>query len=277
MGSFAGHLLPGLGFIVLAVKWLYSICKSNISSSTHERQSKSRLLSPPREFVSQSIKYHQTFAQRTGSRQPGDSLLIISISSIGIIGELITGFDHGIFTHYGNMQHITMYSGYLVSAITSLLCHYKLPGVPKGLDYMTIALAVFIEGLLFTFHLHGRTPLDVIVHQFLVIVLVVSFFIIVIEWKYMNNVLVSVFRIYLVFLQGTWFIQVGFILYNPIPGSIPWADHDHGQIMIVTCIFCLHILFNFILIFSIYIITFRFDSIITSRSYKELPTQDIES
>lgn len=40
------------------------------------------------------------------------------------------------------------------------------------------------------------------------------------------------------------FYQVGFILYNPLPGAVAWKDHDHGQIMIVTSLFCFHLAAN---------------------------------
>ena len=275
MGSFVGHLLPGLLYIGLGIQWFYSLCMSHFSCP-HERQSKNRLLSPPSE-LSQSINYHQTISQRTSTKQPIEALSLIFLLTIGVLGEFITGFEHGTFTHYSNLQHITMYVAWIIATISSLLCHYKVTGVPKGFDYLTFALALFIEGLLFTFHLHGRSPLDIIVHQFLIIVIVVSFFTILLEWKHMNSQLATIFRIYLAVLQGSWFIQVGFILYNPIPGSIPWADHDHGQLMIATCIFCLHILFDFMAVFAVYIFTYRFDPIMAFASYKELPIQDILS
>ena len=43
-------------------------------------------------------------------------------------------------------------------------------------------------------------------------------------------------------LQGTWFIQIGFLLYNPIPGSIPWNGNEPESVMKVTLIFAWHMI-----------------------------------
>ena len=43
-------------------------------------------------------------------------------------------------------------------------------------------------------------------------------------------------------LQGTWFIQIGFLLYNPIPGSIPWNGDEPESVMKVTLIFAWHMI-----------------------------------
>jgi Family of unknown function (DUF716) len=34
---------------------------------------------------------------------------------------------------------------------------------------------------------------------------------------------------------------VGFILYKPLPGSKPWDQEDHDQIMVITLMFAWHI------------------------------------
>ena len=42
------------------------------------------------------------------------------------------------------------------------------------------------------------------------------------------------------YAQGTWFWQAGFILYNPLPGAVPWRADDHDQLMVVTMMFAWH-------------------------------------
>lgn len=46
-------------------------------------------------------------------------------------------------------------------------------------------------------------------------------------------------RTYFTFLQGTWFCQVGFILYPP-RWMFHWDKDDHEQMMIVTVIYSWH-------------------------------------
>ena len=36
--------------------------------------------------------------------------------------------------------------------------------------------------------------------------------------------------------------QIGFILYNPMAGAVPWSDHDHNQMMLVTSFFVMHMI-----------------------------------
>ena len=72
----------------------------------------------------------------------------------------------------------------------------------------SVLVAVFVEGLLFAFHLHGRSALDIHVHQLLIITIAITFVSVVNEWKHRNNVLAVVFRSLCFLIQGTWFIQV---------------------------------------------------------------------
>lgn len=56
------------------------------------------------------------------------------------------------------------------------------------------------------------------------------------EARYRENVTIALARTYFTLLQGTWFFQVGFILYPP--GSMArWDMEDHEQMMIVTMIY----------------------------------------
>lgn len=278
MGSFSGHLFPGLVFIFQSLKWLYYLCSRDTRYHSSKRHG-------GRDERNGEIVYNchvTTFIGRTRTPQPSDSLHMIILTVIGMIGEFITGFQNGSFAHYGNIQHITMYASFALASVAALLCDQEIPGVPDGLDYVTFIIALFIEALLFTYHLHGRTPLDVTVHQFLIILLAVSIAIVLIEWHFNNKILPSILRIYVTLLQGTWFIQVAFILYNPLPSATQWIQHDHAHIILVTCIFCLHLLFAFIFVFGVFICSCSVNhshpchSSPTS-SYRQLPTNDVES
>lgn len=48
------------------------------------------------------------------------------------------------------------------TGVVDLLYFYKV-NLPPNLDYASAFIAYCIEGLLFAYHLHGRTPLDVMV------------------------------------------------------------------------------------------------------------------
>ncbi|RWS24978.1 transmembrane protein 45B-like protein [Leptotrombidium deliense] len=229
MGSFLGHIVPGTFFIIFGLRWLYL---------TIDRYFK--LIS--KHHYSKAVTYRctATFPFSCCPNKPGEGYLKIISCAIGMTAEIVTAFDNGKFTSMGNTQHSTMYFFFGLNGVVDVLLFYGMP-VPQGSDYLTMALACFIEGLLFYFHLHGRTMLDILVHQLLLVAIIASFFACLIEWKYRNNVLSILFRSSAALLQGTWFYQVGFILYNPIPGAEKWEPENHSQIMLVTAIFCWHI------------------------------------
>ncbi|XP_074655506.1 transmembrane protein 45B-like [Tubulanus polymorphus] len=160
--------------------------------------------------------------------------------------NLSTGRDHE-----GNGQHITMYGGFIICGILDILVHYKIRFVPKNADYLASALAFAIELILFKFHLHGRSRLDIQIHTLLVYIVALNVITILAEMRYPNSVIAGLARAFFVILQGTWFYQVAFILYNPIPGAEPWDGENHEQMMITTIIFGWHMLIILIAMITI--------------------------
>ena len=70
-----------------------------------------------------------------------------------------------------------------------------------------------VEGLLLAFHLKG-SDLEVTAHKILVITIAMSAIIMFEEIGRKSSVLLTIGRSLLVILQGTWFIQIGLILYK---------------------------------------------------------------
>ena len=66
----------------------------------------------------------------------------------------------------GNIQHITMYSGFVLGAIIEILMHYRFE-MPKMLDFVCGMIGFSVEAFLFYFHLHARELIDVHVHVLL--------------------------------------------------------------------------------------------------------------
>ena len=152
--------------------------------------------------------------------------------------------------YQNNLQHTTMILMFGLNAVMDILLHYNFP-VPPNSDYITMALAVASEGLLFKFHLHGRTDLDVLVHTLLVYTLLVSTITVLVEMKFRHSIMAALSRAYFTLVQGTWFWQTGWILYPPFPWSFVWDEENHGQIMVATTIFIWHLAINFMIIIGI--------------------------
>lgn len=167
-------------------------------------------------------------------------------------GEFCTGFDNGKWEHWGNAQHITMFFFFGLNGVVDL-CTHKQWDVPHNLDYVSAALAFAVEGFLFFYHLHGRSHMDIMVvnykfptkyctnflklwfslfsfqvHMFLVYAIAACMISTLAEMVQPTNVLPALCRTFFTFLQGTWFYQVGFILYPPFGEK--WDQDDHTQV-----------------------------------------------
>jgi len=126
-----------------------------------------------------------------------------------------------------------------MSGVVDILVHHRAP-LPQDIQYFVGCLAFIVEAVLFMFHLHGRTEMDVLIHTLLVYVVYANVVAVVLEIRYRHSITVALARAYGVLLQGTWFWQAGFLLYNPLPGAVAWRGDDHDQMMVVTMIFAWH-------------------------------------
>ena len=132
--------------------------------------------------------------------------------------------------------------------------------------------AVTVEWLLFANHLHGMPPLEVLVRTMPLIVQVTSakfkiensmrlfsqvhtllgyvikfgiFMGFLMIWKKSHILSVLGFA-YMLLLQGTWFWQVGFILFAPWKST--WNKESHEHMTYATVVFIAHVFFDAILI-----------------------------
>lgn len=224
-----GHVLPGSFFASFALWWTYNVFLRYHSCKRATAQGGAGAKTP---YISTC-----TFPCRCLTRLPVESSLKVVLVIIGMTGELVTAFKDGHFAHLGNAQHMTMYFFFGLNGFVEILMHYRAP-VPPALDYVSGALAFCMEGVLFLYHLHGRTPMDIQLHMLLVYVVAGNIISVILEMYYRRSVMPALMRCYFTMLQGTWFIQAGFILYPPVGST--WDENDHGQMMIVTNIFCWH-------------------------------------
>ncbi|KAI9552099.1 hypothetical protein GHT06_022436 [Daphnia sinensis] len=238
MGTLLGHMLPGSFFILFAIWWLISISR---------RYYRSRLSRHGEDYRSSTM-----YTSSCLPRVPIEGILKIVATSIGIIGETATGFENGRWTHWGNAQHISMFLFFGFTGVVDVLYFYKVD-IPPNLDYAAACLAFGIEGFLFGNHLHGRSHMDVMVHMYLFYVIIACVICVALEARYRENVTVALARTYFTFLQGTWFYQIGFILYPP--GKMAhWDQEDHDQMMIITMIFSWHCAIVAVIMFFVVLI-----------------------
>ncbi|XP_071114076.1 transmembrane protein 45B-like [Haliotis cracherodii] len=237
MGTFGGHALPGSFFIIFAI-W-YTIQSFRRFFQCRENGAR---------FTS-TVTFPCSCLCGRFKNWPVEAMIKLFFITVGFSLEIIHGFVDGQFRAIGNGQHATMFFFFGLTGLIDILIHFRAP-LPRNIDYISNAMAFGVEALLFNFHLYGRTPLDVLVHVLLLYVVLASIVCVFAEMRYRHNLLAPLGRSYLMMMQGTWFWQVGFILYPPLGGA-KWNENDHGQLMIATMYFTWHGGFNFIIMLLI--------------------------
>ncbi|XP_070541293.1 transmembrane protein 45B-like [Ptychodera flava] len=243
MGTFEGHALPGSFFLVFSIWWTikYSYRFIQKSSNPASRRRKTE--------NSSNGKWTRRIGRVRGlPAEFYEGLIIAGMCLVGFIceqswpykkWEMFSHTDpNHRFVNGAEWQHCTMYVFFGIYGSVLVMARTCVPGL-QAYEMLFLALSYFVEGLFFYFHVHGRTPLDISVHYMLVIGVAVSTLCAVVEiWK-KDDVLLPFVRVGFTMVQGTWFWQVGFMLY-PLNGG-HWDEDNHANVMFATMAFCWHI------------------------------------
>ena len=184
----------------------------------------------------------------------------------------MTGFDNN-WTYdniMNNIQHILMFTFYLMNSISDFAVFYKVRHLPPNIDYLFAIMAIFNEGFLFANHLHGRSILDIKLHMCLVVSIGACFVATVIELVMdKSDVRPAIFRCVCHLWQGTWFYHIAFVLYPPFPGVHSWQTDSHSNAMITVSFFMIHLAFNVIFVFIISICVYLKEKKNSNAKYKK--------
>ena len=232
MGSLIGHALPGSCFILFSLWWIASIFQRYFRSKWDPNVAK--------------YQNTATFPSQRWPDIPVEAYLKLLAAVAGIIVETVTGFEwvDGSWRFANlipNGHHIMMYSFFGLNAVADLMTFHKVPYLPKDIEYVSASIAAAAQGYLFVNHLHGRDPLDVKVHRCLAIVIIFCAISTLAEMAgNRDDVRYGLFRSTCYLWQGTWFLQVGTILYPH--GIFPiWDNQSMESIMIMDLIFLVHL------------------------------------
>lgn len=183
---------------------------------------------------------------------PCEPLFKIFTGLIGICGELTDGVHWSLvdknneFQSPNKFSHASMYGFFALSGLVEVLNFYKLTYFSQELEFITLAVAFGIEGMLFFFHLQGRNMFDVRIHTILFVIIFITAFVILMEAclpKHRRELFMA--RTVLCLTQGTWFWEIAFTIYGPT-SWIRDVETSGKQMMIatevVTVNVCWHIL-----------------------------------
>lgn len=243
MGSFKGHALPGSFFLVAGIWWTV---KHSLWYATRRNKNigSTRLASRASQRRLEII----------------ESAVILFFSFVGMLLEQFVAngprfqlydFAEKHWEDLMNWQHATMYLFFGLAATVTLVIHTT-EAAPLALDRLMLAIAFFNEGFLFLYHLHGRSMLDVHVHQLLLFAIFGTALVAFLEVFHRGNILLELLRCTLTILQGSWFWEIGFVLYPP--HGPEWDLKDHNNMMFITMCYSWHLAFAMLIVSVLYCI-----------------------
>lgn len=233
MGDFVGHAVPGTMFLLISIWWFlgvllqtrrnsYIVARQGLLRSSNSVNEGVKPRSPPTVWYPCPCKALSKF--------PVEPIVKVLFAIIGTTGELF--FDgswvlvdrNGKFVHehLNNHSHAVMYCLFGLSGVVDIAMWsgISIPLPPK-FDFIMMSACFWIEGLLFYFHLQGHSDISVRLHTILYIVIfftACTFFPEVFSTRHQS--LLALMRAILLGIQGSWFLQIAFVLYGPNP----WED-----------------------------------------------------
>uniref|UniRef100_A0A8C8E4W5 Transmembrane protein 45B n=1 Tax=Otus sunia TaxID=257818 RepID=A0A8C8E4W5_9STRI len=226
MANFKGHALPGSFFLLFGLWWSVKY---------------------PLQYLSQKVtkKSHRIYCfQRVDAIEGGIKIIF---ALIGMLAEQFVPDGPHLYLYSGekrdwvklmNWQHTTMYLFYGLSGVVDVFTYIS-QAVPQGLDRLMLSMAVFVEGCLFYYHVLHRPMLDQHIHSLLLIAIFSGACSVMLEVFLRDNIVLEMFRAGVTIVQGTWFWQIGVVLFQPWGGPM-WDENDHSNIMFLTMCFFWH-------------------------------------
>ena len=241
-GNVTGHLVPGTMFILTGLWWLYNVVYDIVNAQSSR-------LGEAQPYTSR-IWYAPRIISRNRCSQLKAILEPLVKICLGLVGSLmeLTGAhwtlydENGDFEHesMNNFSHATMFSFFVLSGVIDIMQHF---GLISGrhlskVGHLIMALAFFVEGFLFYFHLDGRSALDSHAHSIVYFLCFSTSVTYVAESIWVECGMLGLLRCFLVILQGSWFFQIAFMLYGPRK----WSEKSHAAAMLAPVAFAWHCL-----------------------------------
>ncbi|XP_005941448.1 transmembrane protein 45B [Haplochromis burtoni] len=235
MANFGGHAIPG-SFFLLYGFWL--TVKYVLQHYWRTNQPKGRQTLPP---IFKRLDYIE------GGFQIFAAFIGIMVEQFVVDGPHAHLYNDGGWIKLMNWQHSTMYLFFGISGI-ALILSTKFQLVPRGVGRFGLSLALFVEGFLFYYHVHNRPLLDAHIHTLLLVAVFGGSASIMLEMFIRDNIILELFGSCMFILQGSWFYQIGFVLYSP--SGVEWNLTEHANVMFVTMCFCWHLAVALLLVTS---------------------------
>lgn len=192
-GDLEGHLYPGIAFLLWAFFWAVSWVRQHPEAVVSAWSVRAR----PELFVMSPVTVRR------------EAWLKLLLPLPGILGELRWMAGPLSDTNVSNWQHCAIWTMVAISGATDLMVQRD--RLPRGTDRLALALMFLVAGLIFALHgQHQRLPTAL--HLDLAVILLLAAVLAFAEllqpaplWRWL--------RIATVTLAGSWFVQIGWMLY----------------------------------------------------------------
>lgn len=164
-------------------------------------------------------------------------------------------FSNGFHFEYENAHHICMIIGFIVGALVEILVYHGLP-LPKNVEIMFNLLAFLIQVIIMAGHLDGDSGLEYIVHKLWTILIVLTFVAACCEAYDPTNLWSAYMRICFFLAQGTWLMQIAFVVWPHTTNPYFIFKPDHGGHTWLTIWLMFHLIIAALTLMTQYVIVF---------------------
>ncbi|XP_007525899.1 transmembrane epididymal protein 1A-like [Erinaceus europaeus] len=245
MGTFIGHVCPGLFLLVYGLCQAVMVSRAVITSSS--------LLHPIAPTRQQGrwarlwrISYGGWLKLVTGT-------LLVAYEISCVKGGLVL-MNRELpprFMYPKQWQHLTMFILLALNGCVDIASRNLLPRRCQVLEQAALVLTFYVLLLLLVTHSQDSAGVELQVHSLLILVVLLLTLVLTAELWAPATARLELIQTLLFLLMGSWLMQAGFILFRPITGY-PWQDDDISDIMFVTTFFCWHVMADALCLLAVY-------------------------
>ncbi|XP_078521986.1 transmembrane epididymal protein 1 [Lissotriton helveticus] len=250
MGTFIGHISPGLAFLSFGLFYAFRFSWMVLNGQRTQFQECKR---PP--------------GLRGALRHiPTEGVLKVVYGTMAIMAEFF--YPPGVnkfyfyelsdptfrFQHPNEWQHVTMYGYFAFSGWLDIVSQACLPKRLILLEQVALCVAFYVTTLLLKFHMHGKDGVENQIHSLLLMTCLFTSLILTVELWRPNYRRLWFAKTLMVMVQGTWLLHSAFILFRP-PTGVRWDDTSMENLMFLTNFYCWHLAVNAALLAGIFGLT----------------------
>lgn len=253
MGTFEGHVIPSIIYSLLALWWGFVTAVKHVRTIRNKKN----------KFQASVVMPCFCCPTKRLRLFPIESCIKVTFLTIHAIVEILTGLQrtrdgtNRLTIGHENIHHVCMLSGFNLAAIVEVLMYLGLP-LPKKADIIFNFFAFMIQALIMSVHLVGDLGLEYTVHMLWSIIIFATFGAYLIELYLENSYWPSMVRISFFFTQGTWMMQIAFVVWPKTTNPMFLWGADHGSMVWLTISLMYHFMGCFIVLMIEYLIVLRF-------------------